>query len=692
VGEKQALCYGRGTCTKPCIHSQGGTRRLPTISILQDDYKHETTANIVEDSQKNFYVYDSLFALNASGQYRNDVWRSSGMKFHVAEDYRMANDRGAPMPRFVSDTSWEQMGAAMLLPPPQLGYKEWLCCLTASKYPCTNASICADPLYAVTAVNRRWSPRRNHKSVTLVADEGDTIVLMGGRARALDPIPLEYRSGGLMENYDGTAAALVSEASPSIIKWINDTRGWRAADTPATLWNHERTILMSDIWSTQDGEAWELRNVGCSVNQKEHSMFPGKKEHKCTINADCVAKRLGNAQCYQGFCVCKHWSPRERFGVAVNSRQVIVAGGIVYVQNAVCGKYACGNEYAQLVNDVWSSVDAGKTWTQLTPAAGWAPRADFAVVYIPIWSQFWLFGGRGGHNDDPDLNPIFGDAWVSDDGVSWRLNASTNAWTPRFGHYAGMESNKLYLAGGFKNIPIPPKPAMPTAADMADIAAARSISNVYRPRVRPVPAELPGQRILGNQVIGIEDLWSFDFVEPTVYNTTTHSVASGFYRIGGRVDLVLRPTNNDSATRPTGMWYQDFSRFSEAFNYVSPKLPLDTIHVPVDMQTALANIGVTTIADLGTLTQTAYVEYATSFDTDKAAAQVCHYVMIAKRLNERCQLAKEVYDGEYMKDVQFIDVSKIRLSLPLMSRMLCNGLDFVLCRLLHQQLLHRLRT
>lgn len=199
---------------------------------------------------------------------------------------------GRRMPRVVSRLQWRQL-AGDRTPPSGIGYREWLCCLSAARFRCQDVSCEPIDPYQGT---RRFSPRRDHVAVTLDASR---VLVMGGRARALEDVPPEQSVGGI----------------------VGERGRWR-----------ELTILTSDTWMwTPQTDTWELINPGCYVPQEDLTLFPGTKEQQCRSDADCEDKRLGRASCVRGACVCDLWSPRERFSAAVSGESVFVVGGMTHV-------------------------------------------------------------------------------------------------------------------------------------------------------------------------------------------------------------------------------------------------------------------------------------------------------------------------------------------------------------------------
>lgn len=455
-----------------------------------EDFKLATTkeaAAAQKELDPNYNPLDPTFVATGSGGYLNDVWWTSGANWTVFTDFRARGAHGEPLPRIVSRTTW-QRSSVPGLPPAGMSYREWLCCYQLRQranetlWPCVDAVLCeaGDPF----AGQRRWSPRRGHAAVTVDTARGAVVLVLGGRARALEDMPQEETLGGLL-----------ADRMEEQYRWL------------------EKSILMSDVWATVDGHGWELINPGCYVPSLDHTKRPGTLTQQCSTDRDCWMRRLGNTHCFEGMCVCKHWSPRERFSAASFGGRVYVAGGVTYVQRNLCGTYACGNEVAQHLNDVWASDDLGNAWTQIVAAAQWAPRADFALVYAG--GLMWVLGGRSGIPSDSGYNPLYNDVWASTLGEDWFQNTTGAAWSKRAGHVVAVdgERGRLFMLGGVEEVELPPPPPPDDPATAADAAAANVRTNIYHEPSVVVPPVYEGEMVNGMQVKPLEEAWQIDITD-----------------------------------------------------------------------------------------------------------------------------------------------------------------------------------
>eukprot|EP00931_Biecheleriopsis_adriatica_P105533 TRINITY_DN80097_c0_g1_i1.p1 TRINITY_DN80097_c0_g1~~TRINITY_DN80097_c0_g1_i1.p1 ORF type:complete len:1213 (+),score=251.50 TRINITY_DN80097_c0_g1_i1:167-3640(+) len=127
------------------------------------------------------------------------------------------------------------------------------------------------------------------------------------------------------------------------------------------------------------------------------------------------------------------WEPRAAFQALSWKRspeEVLVLGG--RLQN--------GN----LQNDVWTlalSSDFQGAWRQVTAAAAWSPRSDFAAAAD---QRIWLLGGC-----DQDGRAL-SDVWLSDDGKTWQQVQAAAPWGPRLGAAAvAFLDSHVILYGGY---------------------------------------------------------------------------------------------------------------------------------------------------------------------------------------------------------------------------------------------------
>ena len=225
-------------------------------------------------------------------------------------------------------------------------------------------------------------------------------------------------------------------------------RGW------GQLLSHGETLWMlggfnvigkclNDIWvSTDAGKSWNLQNHSCD--------WPGRAVFAAALSS-CGTHIyvLGGSSSTGSYCSdvwlsqdgglswsCQTeaapWEPRSGFACLVNPtdpRDLSILGGTG--ANFLC------------LNDVWRSLDGGKTWAVLNPECNWAPRVDMGVCQT-LAGDILLSGG-----DDWSHN-FYSDLYISSNrGKSWTLVNRCAPWQPRAGHaLLALPDGSLRLLGG----------------------------------------------------------------------------------------------------------------------------------------------------------------------------------------------------------------------------------------------------
>ena len=420
---------------------------MPPLCTTMIDYDEDPNADKYDDNTTDFLNLDTEAVFedqkillmggddwndrrdgwNAyNGGLRNDVWATTGARWDLTEHDYIEGPRGDPLPMLISRTIWDPISTEKQ-PPSNMTYMMWLECAAQKWFerdlgPCDPQS---DPFPPY------WAPRRHHAALSF----GRKVYLMGGRARPLNTdIPPWQSSGGILNG--------------------------------ARVRNREMAVLLGDIWSTTDGEKWDLVTPGCLTDTPQPDLVrkQGHVRANCRRDADCK----GPATCRPPHmtCVCDMWSPRERHAVAVYPEQpelpqvcgptgpesrMWVFGGFGWQHTQQCGNNTCGGGYRTFLNDVWRTKKVctmahrandpdgctpvnqvfGEAWEQVMSHAPWAGRGAHAAVVHN--GAIWILGGRGGDHRNASFNPLYNDAWSCGDvgGARWHQNVSSCPWSPR---------------------------------------------------------------------------------------------------------------------------------------------------------------------------------------------------------------------------------------------------------------------
>jgi len=140
------------------------------------------------------------------------------------------------------------------------------------------------------------------------------------------------------------------------------------------------------------------------------------------------------------------WIPRKHFGATVD------ADGNLYIVGGLTGIHGGG------LNDMWRSMDQGRTWHPVSLTSPWSARSQFAFARLPGGTRsgrLLILGGTDGRAQH--------DVWSSDDhGSTWQLMSFSHvreqmyrkteeraSWNPRFGASAvGDFDGTITLTGG----------------------------------------------------------------------------------------------------------------------------------------------------------------------------------------------------------------------------------------------------
>ena len=97
-----------------------------------------------------------------------------------------------------------------------------------------------------------------------------------------------------------------------------------------------------------------------------------------------------------------------------------------------------------VVNDVWKSTDAGRSWTFIGNAP-WSGRGSLASQTPVFKNQAWILGGQQ-YDTTSGSRVFFNDVWVFD-GQSWGSRGSA-PWSARGYHNAFVMRDRLWLGLG----------------------------------------------------------------------------------------------------------------------------------------------------------------------------------------------------------------------------------------------------
>jgi len=195
---------------------------------------------------------------------------------------------------------------------------------------------------------------------------------------------------------------------------------------------YEKAQYFNDIWSTTDGQNWQLT--------KARAEFPPFRsasvvEFKGSLYlfggwSPVVGYKTGVWQSTDGLKWIKiapaSFEEREGQKVVVFDDKLWLIGGVNYDQK-------------KTFNDVWVSADA-VSWRQVVKNAPWHSRWDHDIAVFN--NKIWLVGGM-------NFNGVgYGDEWYSLDGKEWQLATSSALWGKRQGQSLLVWDDSLWLVSG----------------------------------------------------------------------------------------------------------------------------------------------------------------------------------------------------------------------------------------------------
>jgi hypothetical protein len=240
------------------------------------------------------------------------------------------------------------------------------------------------------------------------------------------------------------------------------------------------TTIFQDVWKSRDrGESWE--KVSGPAEWPARAYFQAVR-HRGRIfvlggqNFDAVPNPGFPGNCPPAPAPCFPFVPASKFFADVWSSEdganwvpettdagwagraglsAVVFRGEIYVFGGSQGDDAStGGQGRVLFNDVWKSRD-GRSWTRLTAAAPWAPRAGAAAVVKD--GYIYLLGGERGFTCGPvppsvcvpERDLYFNDVWRTRDGRKWDRVTAAAGWSPRPGHQCVVALDQIVCFGGY---------------------------------------------------------------------------------------------------------------------------------------------------------------------------------------------------------------------------------------------------
>lgn len=256
-----------------------------------------------------------------------------------------------------------------------------------------------------------------------------------------------------------TSVVIAAEDSPPNWVQVTGKAGWQARDSQGEIvfrdklwlfggWFDSFTSPPRDVWSTSDGKTWEQVDKAAPWIHSDLPMtvtfadriwmmggwYNGRLKDHSASNAVWSST---DGKDWKQVTPNAGWSPRIAAGLVEFQGKMWVLGGTE--------DYYFGDERS-LKNDVWCSAN-GKDWKQVTPNAGWSPRAYHQAVVHD--GKMWVLGGG---NYTPKYHAK-NDVWCSEDGANWTQVTASAQWHERLWFSSVVYRGRMWVLGGWSSPP-----------------------------------------------------------------------------------------------------------------------------------------------------------------------------------------------------------------------------------------------
>ncbi len=203
-------------------------------------------------------------------------------------------------------------------------------------------------------------------------------------------------------------------------------------------------ITNNEVWRSADGLNWSL--IAAGPWEPRHTFGSVLYDNKMWILGGDELQNHWQKDVWNSsdgvhwnlVCDTVPWGERMTHMSCVFDNKMWVMGGqkIVGWSNVVDTVY----------NDVWSSTD-GINWTQVTPNAGWAPRAQIQGQCV-FDNKMWIMGG-GTYNG---IRNYYNDVWNSSDGITWNMVTANAPWAKRQYNEIAVYDSAMWVIDGYDGI------------------------------------------------------------------------------------------------------------------------------------------------------------------------------------------------------------------------------------------------
>jgi hypothetical protein len=229
--------------------------------------------------------------------------------------------------------------------------------------------------------------------------------------------------------------------------------GWNPNDK-----KHFPMITNNEVWSSQNGGAWNLEKPNTFLNQsfdpeldwegRHTAGYAVYKDKMWIIGGDPIQEHyqndVWNSEDGKTWTLVNKnhpvpWGPRVLYYTVVFDDKIWIIGGQTLPQ------YAPANEI--FYNDIWNSSD-GINWNHLVPnEPRWSARGMIGGSVV-FKNRIWILGG-GTYNTQTNKNrEFYNDVWSSADGINWSLHTKSAPWDPRQYHDVAVFDGFMWVLEG----------------------------------------------------------------------------------------------------------------------------------------------------------------------------------------------------------------------------------------------------
>lgn len=252
------------------------------------------------------------------------------------------------------------------------------------------------------------------------------------------------------------SVALAAAASQAAWKQVLSTAPWSARSDPQLVVLGGRMILLgghansdyyNDVWASADGgHSWSQQPTPPWSNRSYHTAkaFGGRLYMIGGHDGTTWYNdvwRTDDGRTWTLVTAAAAWSPR-----AAAALQFLRDGTMLVMGGSNGLLKPIGN--GTVFNDVWQSADLGASWSLLSAAAPWPAREGLqkltALYTVENQSMVVLTAGEAGY-----FGPYYNDVWSTTDGSNWTLLNGAAGFSKRSGNLLLNVGGALFTFGGY---------------------------------------------------------------------------------------------------------------------------------------------------------------------------------------------------------------------------------------------------